>query len=148
MHPYKRISTYRQIQQNIRDLANSKYKHQSYYNPTTWFETVCWACNIVVQTGWIPGPDPPLFILESRVLWWPLYYDVTSCSADGNFEVTLATKATLMASGKGALNKLRLPTFITITMPLPQKFSLQNCAIKLGHLLVGKRTTSAKWFSY
>ena len=90
---------------------------------------------------WIPGPDPPLFILESRVLWWPLYYDVTSCSADGNFEVTLATKATLMASGKGALNKLRLPTFITITMPLPQKFSLQNCTIKLGHLLVGKRTT-------
>ena len=33
-----------------------------------------------------------------------------------------------MASGKGALNKLRLPTFIMITMPLTQKFSLQNCA--------------------
>ena len=88
----------------------------------------CWAAwDSAVQTGLIPGPDPPLFILESRVLWWPLYYDVTSCSADGNFEVTLATKATLMASGKGAVNKLRLPTFIT--MPLAQKFSLQNCAI-------------------
>ena len=56
---------------------------------------------------------------------WPLYYDVTSCSADGNFEVTLATKATLMASGKGALNKLRLLTFIT--MPLTPSLNTQSC---------------------